>query len=440
MAYTYKDVKYFIEIGSNCGCKLIDDTYENCKQVLNIQCKCTNPFQVTFDTFKNKNKRQCNQCTIKEKRKDITKVEEIIKENGYILIETKYKELSENRRKLYIHISCQNKHDSYWTSWQEFKSGSRCFICYNEKRTNKPDKWNEENIRDLIKQNNLILFDESYEFNNAKKKIKCINQDGYFVNVLINSLKQGIQPSPFKKNPYALDNLSILCNKNGLNLICDQKWKGAKNKYIAINLEGYKVLFYIDSLLNGCKPRIFHPSNTFTLQNLKHYCDINKLEYEVISNTYIKGKEHLLLKYIGNEIRISDEKRYFSVSLEKFVHGNQRHPLLSQSKGEKKTEYWLTENEISYLDQITFDDCKYKGLLKFDFAIFDKNNNLIYLIEYDGIQHFEPVEHFGGEENFEITKLRDNIKNEYCKKNNIPLLRIPYWDYDNIEQILNNFI
>ena len=58
------------------------------------------------------------------------------------------------------------------------------------------------------------------------------------------------------------------------------------------------------------------------------------------------------------------------------------------------------------------------------------------LIEYDGIQHYEAVEIFGGIPAFKKRQKRDQIKNQYCKDNNIKLIRIPYWDYDNIETIL----
>ena len=61
-------------------------------------------------------------------------------------------------------------------------------------------------------------------------------------------------------------------------------------------------------------------------------------------------------------------------------------------------------------------------------------------IEYDGRQHFEIVKKFGGLEGFIDTKIRDTIKNTYCKKNNIKLIRIPYWDFDNIEKILHKEI
>jgi len=58
------------------------------------------------------------------------------------------------------------------------------------------------------------------------------------------------------------------------------------------------------------------------------------------------------------------------------------------------------------------------------------------LIEYDGIQHFKPIKYFGGEEKFKFQQKTDFIKNEYCKNNNIKLLRIPYWEFDNIKLIL----
>ena len=77
---------------------------------------------------------------------------------------------------------------------------------------------------------------------------------------------------------------------------------------------------------------------------------------------------------------------------------------------------------------------------KFDFAIFNSDGTLLKLIEFDGEQHFNAVELFGGEEQLKIQQERDKNKNEYCKKHNIPLLRIPYYDFDkmDIDYLLNN--
>ena len=62
-------------------------------------------------------------------------------------------------------------------------------------------------------------------------------------------------------------------------------------------------------------------------------------------------------------------------------------------------------------------------------------------IEYDGLQHFEPCTFGGVSQNkaqkaFELTKIKDNIKTEYCKNNNIKLIRISYKDYKDIENII----
>lgn len=95
---------------------------------------------------------------------------------------------------------------------------------------------------------------------------------------------------------------------------------------------------------------------------------------------------------------------------------------LNKSKGEIYIEKLLKENNISFVPQKRFEDCKNKRTLPFDFYL--PNNNIC--IEYDGSQHFYPVEYWGGKKRFDDTKTNDKIKNQYCKDNNINLIRIPY--------------
>lgn len=105
-----------------------------------------------------------------------------------------------------------------------------------------------------------------------------------------------------------------------------------------------------------------------------------------------------------------------------------------KSKGEYKINHILQENQIMFIQQYTFNDLKSENNIKykFDFAIFE-NNQLSYLIEYDGEQHFNKNFQFNNnEENFEIIQKRDKIKNNYCKQHNIPLIRIPYTQYNNL--------
>lgn len=93
-----------------------------------------------------------------------------------------------------------------------------------------------------------------------------------------------------------------------------------------------------------------------------------------------------------------------------------------ESKGEKQIVSWLKKNKINFQRQKTFNNCKYKRQLYFDFFLPDYN----LCIEYDGMQHFQSIKHFGGDEAFKDSQKRDEFKNRFCKKHNIKLLRISY--------------
>lgn len=92
-------------------------------------------------------------------------------------------------------------------------------------------------------------------------------------------------------------------------------------------------------------------------------------------------------------------------------------------KGELAIENFLQTNNIIYESQKRFIDCIDKRPLSFDFYVPQYNT----CIEYQGIQHYKPVERFGGEEQFIIQQKHDMIKKEYCAKNDINLIEIPYW-------------
>ena len=97
-------------------------------------------------------------------------------------------------------------------------------------------------------------------------------------------------------------------------------------------------------------------------------------------------------------------------------------PICSESVGEKNIRILFEKNNINFVRNKKFSKCRYKYPLMFDFYLPDNN----ICIEYDGKQHYEPVEYWGGEENFKEQKIKDNIKTDYCKNNNIELIRIRY--------------
>jgi hypothetical protein len=98
------------------------------------------------------------------------------------------------------------------------------------------------------------------------------------------------------------------------------------------------------------------------------------------------------------------------------------------SKNESLIAQILNTLNFKYIQQYTFQDLTSTGRecdkLPFDFAILNENK-LLYLIEYDGIQHFKSS-HEWTEGGFNTTRKNDLIKNKYCFDNNIPLIRIPY--------------
>lgn len=109
-------------------------------------------------------------------------------------------------------------------------------------------------------------------------------------------------------------------------------------------------------------------------------------------------------------------------------------PVCNQSHGEREISQWLKTYSIHYIPQYKFEDCRDKLELPFDFYIPESN----ICIEYDGLQHFEPIDLFGGEESLKITRQHDYIKTNYCKENKITLIRIAY--NQSVAEELNKFL
>lgn len=109
---------------------------------------------------------------------------------------------------------------------------------------------------------------------------------------------------------------------------------------------------------------------------------------------------------------------------------------LKNSKGEDKLISIFKELDIEYIFQKKYDNCrnpKNNAILFFDFYLPQYNT----LIEYDGEQHYKPNKSRFSEEIVKEIQYRDHIKDEFCKNNNIRLIRIPYTDYN---KLTNNYI
>lgn len=95
----------------------------------------------------------------------------------------------------------------------------------------------------------------------------------------------------------------------------------------------------------------------------------------------------------------------------------------TESYGELFLNDFLNSMGLPYEKQAKFTDCRYKKPLPFDFRVWNPDDTW-FLLEFDGIQHFEKVTRWGGEEGLKMTQLRDRIKNRFCEKNKIFLIRI----------------
>ena len=116
-------------------------------------------------------------------------------------------------------------------------------------------------------------------------------------------------------------------------------------------------------------------------------------------------------------------------------NGNTQSCGCLKSKGELKIITLLSELGVNFKTQYRFNDCRFPNtnrLAYFDFAIFNDDNDLIMVIEYDGTQHDYG---WGGQENsLDIIKKRDSFKEQYCLSNNIRLIRISHKDYNKIDK------
>ena len=118
-------------------------------------------------------------------------------------------------------------------------------------------------------------------------------------------------------------------------------------------------------------------------------------------------------------------------------------PTCRESKGEHIIRMALTASGVNFAVQYRINECRNKLPLPFDFALLDDDNTLIGLIEFQGAQHF--IESSFGSNKLHTSRLleisgRDAIKKEYCDRNHIPLLIIPYWNKNIIYELLQEFL
>lgn len=157
----------------------------------------------------------------------------------------------------------------------------------------------------------------------------------------------------------------------------------------------------------------------------------------------LMGKEYTLLsEYKNNKTKVDiihNECGFiYQVTPDNFFFGKRCPNCKTSSKGEQLVRSILDDNNIKHKEQYRIEECKNKRVLPFDFAVFNEDDNLVALIEYQGSQHYIESSLFG-KESFKQTQINDKIKSDYCKNNNINLITIPYWE-KNVEEFIRTKI
>lgn len=153
----------------------------------------------------------------------------------------------------------------------------------------------------------------------------------------------------------------------------------------------------------------------------KRYGNLTVFEQDE-KRTHVKGNSHIFWKCkcdCGNicSIRGTYLRQGISTNCE-----------CKRSVGEDKIKTLFDENNILYKREYTFSDLVSQsgGYLRYDFGVLDETENLLYLIEYDGIQHFNQNCFGKDEQDFITLKEHDELKTNYAKEHNMPLIRINY--------------
>ena len=229
-----------------------------------------------------------------------------------------------------------------------------------------------------------------------------------------------------------------VCNEKGYKLITDKseiKTSETRILYECPKHGIHETKIYTLICGHGCKECSNENNHILSRKSPDEVFD----EFAKYGGVLLNKEDYKGWNYKNLEVVCKECGEVFITSYCAFTHRNgQLCPKCASnmSRGEQKIKSYLENNGINFKMQHRFKNCKSKLTLPFDFFLLNMN----ICIEYDGEGHYIPISRDSSyDADVELTniKKRDEIKTKYCKDNNIKLIRIPYWDYDHIESILD---
>lgn len=282
-------------------------------------------------------------------------------------------------------------------------------------------KFTYEEVSQYVEDRGEKLLSDEYINNRTKLKIMCSH--GHIYNMTFKDFKNNHGcPTCASCKKYTYNEVKTYMYEFGYELLSNEYHNNQEKLSIKCP-KGHITDISFSSFKNGRRCKICANNQRLDYDYVKKY--VNEYGYILLDNTYKNNNTKMNM--------ICPNNHHIQLSFKHFQRGV-RCSKCSCSSGESEIMKILDDNHIFYIHQHTFDDCVDKQVLPFDFFIPDK----CICIEYDGIQHFKPIDQFGGETAFQDRIKKDTIKNNYCENNNIKLIRIPYWDFFNLEEIITD--
>lgn len=328
----------------------------------------------------------------------------------------------------YINVICR-KHGLFTINCGNFKNKHGCKVCDNENKSYTNDKFLKD--VNIIKGDWYEPITEAHGVEKQKVIILCKTCGNLFSTTPRNFLKS-------KSCPYCKPRK--LTEENFIKRIDDiyhgslKYIKGFKNVRSKVVMKcecGAEIIKSAEHFLLGVQcPYCSTASNKPLTQN-----DFIQRAKEIHGDKY----DYSLVEYNGlyNNVKIKCNicNRVFYQKPLYHIYYSSGCSCRS-SKGEEKIAALLDQYKINYIRQHKFKDLKtgerLSSCLKLDFYLPDKN----LVIEFNGAQHYEAVDIWGGEEDFKLRQKYDQMKKDYCKKNGISFVEIPYWNFEKMEEII----
>jgi len=352
-----------------------------------------------------------------------------------------YSKVNYKNTKTKVYIIC-HEHGIFYQFPYEHMRGSGCRLCYDKSHT-----LTQEQFISKASSTHKGKYDYSkvaYTISDAKICIVCPIHGMFWQKATGHLYGQGCPKCATEKRSeiikytteefikeaisihgtfYGYSEVNYVNNKMKVNIICPVH--GGFWITPSMHLYGKGCL--------SCKmeKRVAHRAMNFLSKAISRYGE--KFDYSEV-----------LYKGHNNKVRIICRKHgAFYIIPNYHLRGLGGCPHCKCSKGEEAIRKWLVENRIKFTPYYSYSDLKGpgRGHLKFDFYLQKYNS----CVEYDGEQHFRPVK-FKGISDAEAIRVfkkgqyYDSLKNQYCEKNSISLLRIPYTKFKEIPGILTENI